>query len=170
MAREVSCPRCRHVLTVADDGGAGPLVCPQCGAPLENSAPQHAAEEAGGAGPEAAAPTRRRRGKLQGKALHSSLPVVFGFLLPVLTASCIVAVVLSHEGGGHKGFDGALGFLCLFTVLDILVVVQIGYWVLRQRSAGDEALQTAGKVGLFVLASLAAVIFLFATCLALSSG
>jgi hypothetical protein len=163
------------MLSVADDSLGRPLTCPKCRVRIDMPSQKANAEVNEGLRP-GHHPPDVGPGWL-GKRVQSVRPLVFGFLLPIVTVALIVSIILSY-GNGALGMmrgnaDRAIGFVCFFFFLDVVVIAQIGYWMLWNKSAGNDALnaakQTTNRVGLFVAVALAVVIFLCATCLVLGS-
>jgi hypothetical protein len=101
-------------------------------------------------------------------------PIIFPGLLPILSITCLVGIWITLGQSLNDLLDlrhRALRLTCLFFFLAILVVAQLAYWMLRRKRSGTEVLKATGiaaaSLGLFLLAGLAAVIFLFVTCYAL---
>jgi hypothetical protein len=89
--------------------------------------------------------------------------------LGVLAAFCLAWIVylkLSVPEGPERPLALSILLAMPFSILDVLVLVGLGIWILRPPAPGVVGLlgRLAAKVALFLLLGLATVVLLFFTC------
>lgn len=161
MNHVTTCPHCSKRLRVPEQITDKTLICPHCLASVDNPRP--------------AAPIRAPEIDTDVKRDVSVGTIVLAVLIGLCLLGIVIAFSRYRAGGGRRPTDPlsfALLMAFIFSVLDVLVSIAIVRGLVRWGTSGNRGASVGKILGITLLSLgsvVAAVIFLFFTCVVLVS-
>lgn len=181
MARQTTCARCGTTVAIRDGSDIQTLSCPRCLAPLAGqpttaiqttpSGTSNVTESlVPGPSPYNVSTSAVRSLDIQADDDSKRSLGCISILIVMTIVGIGLALIVPRGGLDREGIGAIMLIVALFSILDVLVIIQIGVW-LKHRSArfpshgGREGfIKAVTMFFAFVGLALAAVVFFFFAC------